>query len=113
MAGCPHDLTYGTPSARGPRTLPTRPATTMIVTTYGVSSSRFDWIGTLMLDKMDCSCVVQPNRRAAPTARNGVYRPKIIAASAMSPPPDDMSGPTEPTAPIVKYAPPIPAISPA
>src|SRR4029077_14044454 len=78
-----HDFTYGTPSARGPRTLPTRPATTMIVTTYGVSSSRFDWIGTLMLDRIDWSWVVKPNSSAAPIAPSGVYRPKIIAASAM------------------------------
>ena len=42
-----------------------------------------------------------------------MYRPKIIAASAMYPSPDDMLGPNEPTEPIVKYAPPIPAMSPA
>src|SRR6202035_535892 len=108
-----HDLTYGTPSARGPRTLPTRPATTMIVTTYGVSRSRFDWIGTLMLDRIDWSWVVKPNSRAAPMAPNGVYRPKIIAASAMYPSPEDMPMPNDPTEPIVKYAPPMPAMSPA
>ena len=55
----------------------------MIVTTYGVSSSRLDWIGTLMLDRIDCSWVVKPNSSAAPMAPSGVYRPKIIAASAM------------------------------
>ena len=55
----------------------------MIVTTYGVSSSRLDWMGTLMLDRTDCSWVVKPNSSAAPMAPSGVYRPKIIAASAM------------------------------
>src|SRR6202035_903248 len=108
-----YDLADGTPSAFGPRTLPTRPATTMIVTTYGVMSSRFDWIGTLMLDSTDCNSVVKPNSRAAPTAPTGVYRPKIIAASAMYPSPEDMPMPNDPTEPIVKYAPPMPAMSPA
>src|ERR1700747_153016 len=96
-----HDFTYGTPSARGPRTLPTRPATTMIVTTYGVSSSRLDWIGTLMLDRMDCSCVGKPNSGAAAIAPKGVYRPKIMAPRAMYPSPEVMLMPNEPTEPIV------------
>src|SRR6516162_6098899 len=69
-------------------------------------------MGTLMLDRMDWSCVVNPNSSAAPIAPNGLYRPKIIAASAMYPSPEDMLGPNAPTEPIVKYAPPIPAISP-
>ena len=67
----------------GGRTWPTSPATTMIVTTYGVASSRLDWIGTFMVDRIDCSWVEKPNSSAAPIAPNGVYRPKIIAASAM------------------------------
>ena len=73
----------GTPSARGPRTRPISPATTMIVTTYGVSSSRFDSIGTLRLDRIDCNWVVKPKSSAAQMAPNGVYRQKIMAASAM------------------------------
>ena len=71
------------PSALGPRTLPTSPASTTIVTMYGVISSRFDWIGVFRVDRMDCSCVVNPNSSAAAIAPNGEYRPKIIAASAM------------------------------
>src|SRR6516162_3069187 len=69
-------------------------------------------MGTLMLDRMDWNCVVNPNSSAAPIAPNGLYRPKIIAASAMYPSPEDMLGPNAPTEPIVKYAPPIPAMSP-
>ena len=61
----------------GGRTLPTSPATTMIVTTYGVASSRLDWIGTFMVDRIDCSWVEKPNSSAAPIAPNGVYRPTV------------------------------------
>src|SRR5581483_7067282 len=100
------------PSAFGGRTLPTRPATTMIVTTYGVISSRLDWMGTFIVDRMDWSWVEKPNSSPAPIAPNGVYRPKIIAASAMYPSPEDMPLAKLPTEPTVRYAPPMPASRP-
>ena len=50
----------------------------MIVTTYGVSRSRLDWIGTLMLDKIDCSWVVKPNSRAAATTVRGGFRHLVV-----------------------------------
>src|SRR5215470_16371856 len=55
---------------------------------------------------------VKPNSRAARVAPSGVHRPKIIAARAMYPSPEDMSLLNVPTDPIVRYAPPIPAPQP-
>src|SRR5256885_16333237 len=94
-----HALTYGIPSALGGRTLPTSPATTMIVTTYGVASSRLDWIGTFMVDRIDCSWVEKPNSSAAPIAPNGVDRPTSIAAGATSPSPECKGLPNVPSDP--------------
>src|ERR1700753_3008169 len=87
---------YGMPSARGGRTLPTSPATTMIVTRYGVISSRVDWMGTFSVDRIDSSWVEKPNSSAAATAPSGEYRPKMTAARAIYPSPDDMPLANEP-----------------
>src|SRR5262249_55428887 len=47
--GSGYDLTYGLPSAAGGRARPTTPATTRIVTTYGVISRNWDGMGTFRI----------------------------------------------------------------
>ncbi len=62
---------------------------------------------------MPCKLSAKPKRSAAITAPSGLQRPKISAASAIKPFPAVISFPNAPTAPTVKYAPPIPATNPA
>src|SRR5215475_5510335 len=107
-----HAFTYGFPSAAGARTLPTRPATAMIVATYGVICKMSMSSRTLRLDSTTASWPENPNSSAAATEPSGVQRPKIMAASAMKPKPELMSLLKNPTEPIVRYAPPMPATIP-
>src|SRR5271166_5741080 len=64
------------PSALGPRTLPTSPASTTNVTIYGVISSRLDWIGVLRVDDSTAVHTVHPQHAdpLQPAADDPVYR---------------------------------------
>ena len=63
---------------------------------------KFDGIGTPIAPKMLCSASENPNSSAANTAPTGLHRPKIIAARAMKPLPEEMSCWNEMPVPIVR-----------
>src|ERR1700733_7050989 len=81
-AGC-HDLTYGSPAALGALTLPTSPATAMIVATYGAMFMMGGGSAGLTVGRTSASSRQKPNSNAAVSEPSGVQRPKISAASAI------------------------------
>ena len=65
----PHQpWSYGWPAAAGPRTRPTTPATTMIVTMYGTLLSNCGGTSTPRIDSSAWIASEKPNTRAAPKA---------------------------------------------
>ena len=61
-----------------------------------------DGIDVPRIDRMFCKASANPNSNAAATAPHGLHRPKISAARAMNPLPEEMFLPNAPTEPIVK-----------
>src|SRR5690606_6737131 len=78
-----HDFTYGWPTAPGPIDLPTKPATAIRVTMYGIIAMKSDG-----MPEPDCPAQIwktreKPNSRAAADAYHGFQRPRMTQASAI------------------------------
>jgi len=72
-----------------------------------------DGIDTPIIERFPCKLFAKPKKRAATIAPLGVHLPNIKQARAIKPAPAVMFCENGPTAPTVKYAPPVPATNPA
>jgi hypothetical protein len=69
--------------------------------------------GGVVAVRRTCNLSVNPKSNAAATAPRGLHRPKMTAARAMKPLPDEMLALKAPEPPIVSVAPASPAIEAA
>ena len=89
----------------GPRTRPTTPATTTIVTTYGTLLRSWGGTSTPRIASSVWVAPAKPNTSAAPRRADGCHAPKIIAARAMKPLPAVISMPKLPATASDRYEP--------
>src|SRR3954470_2287563 len=77
-----HCLTYGRPTAAGPRERPTTPTSAISVRMYGRVWRRLDEMPASFWRRC-ASPLEKPKSRHAAKAGNGLHLPKMTAASAM------------------------------